>query len=268
MIAAAGVTVQRAGATLLAGVSLTVERGEVLALVGPNGAGKSTLLRVLAGDDLPSSGLVRYAGRDTRHMTPQALARVRALLPQHSTLDFDFAVDEVVAMGRAPWQPESVATQQGIAAAALHLVGMETMSHRRYPTLSGGEQQRVHLARVVAQAWPSCVGVSPGAVLLDEPVSSLDPQHQHRTLELARALAARGVAVLVVLHDLNLAVQYADRIALLCEGRVVAIGPAQRVLDEQLLCEVYGTCFDIVAHPCGGCPLVLARPLHWASGRS
>ena len=262
MIHAADVTVRRSAATLIRDVSLTVERGEVLALVGPNGAGKSTLLRVLAGDEVPSAGTVQFDGRDARTWRPDAMARFRAMLPQQSTLDFDFSVEEVVVMGRAPWQPETLQVQQGIATAALRLVGMDTMAHRRYPSLSGGEQQRVHLARVLAQSWPTGTGTMSGAVLLDEPVSSLDPQHQHRTLELARALAGHGLAVLVILHDLNLAVQYADRIALLCGGRLVALGPSQTVLNEPLLSDVYGTCFDIVSHPCGGCPLVLARPLH------
>jgi iron complex transport system ATP-binding protein len=230
MIHATDVTVRRSAATLIRDVSVTVERGEVLALVGPNGAGKSTLLRVLAGDEVPSAGTVQFDGRDARTWRPDALARFRAMLPQQSTLDFDFSVEEVVVMGRAPWQPET--------------------------------QQRVHLARVLAQSWPAGAGPMSGAVLLDEPVSSLDPQHQHRTLELARTLAGHGVAVLVVLHDLNLAVQYADRIALLCGGRLVALGPSHTVLNEHLLRDVYGTCFDIVSHPCGGCPLVLARPLH------
>lgn len=266
MIAVDGVSVRRASTTLVADVSLTVEPGEVLALVGPNGAGKSTLLRVMGGDEIPVTGHVRYRDREASLWSRDDLSRFRAVLPQHSTLDFDFTVEEVVAMGRAPWRHESMATQRSIAAAALRIVDLESLARRRYPSLSGGEQQRVHLARVITQCWPGgeASQSSAGALLLDEPVSSLDPQHQHRTLQIARAMAARGVAVLVVLHDLNLAVQYADRIALLCKGRLAAVGPARTVLDEALLGDVYGTCFDIVSHPCGDCPLVLARPSHWA----
>ena len=261
MISARGVTFTRGAAALLRNVSLDVMPGEVLALVGPNGAGKTTLLRVLCGDERPSAGSVMIGNRDAQSWPPDELARYRAVLPQQSALDFDFAVDEVVALGRAPWRGDSPADKAAIVDAALALVGMSDKSQRRYPSLSGGEQQRVHLARVLAQLWPGDdASGAAGALLLDEPVASLDPQHQHRTLQIARAMASRGVAVLVVLHDLNLAVQSADRIALLCRGQIEALGPAHSVLDAGQLSDVYGTGFDIIAHPCADCPLVLPRP--------
>ncbi len=264
MMQAEGITVRRGDTLLVDNVSVTVSPGEVVALVGPNGAGKSTLLRVLSGDELPLYGNVQYRGQSAATWERNALARFRAVLPQQSTLEFDFTALDVVAMGREPWSPEPTNRRTAIANAALALVGMLEMSARRYPTLSGGEQQRVHLARVLAQVWPQpredATSRGVGAVLLDEPVSSLDPQHQHRTLQLARAIAARGLAVLVVLHDLNLAVQYADRIVLLCRGRLVADGPARSVLSAAMLGEVYGTSFDIIPHPCADYPLVLARP--------
>jgi iron complex transport system ATP-binding protein len=258
VISARDVSVHRGAATLLHSVSLEVGAGEVLAVVGPNGAGKSTLLRVLCGDERPTGGSVSIGGRAVETWRPDELARYRAILPQQSVLDFDFTAEEVVALGRSPWRGGA---SMAIVSAALALVGMAEKSHRRYPTLSGGEQQRVHLARVLAQLWPeTTTAPAHGALLLDEPVASLDPQHQHRTLQLARAMAARGLAVIVVLHDLNLAVQYADRIALLCLGRVEAVGPAHSVLDAGQLSAVYGTGFDIIAHPCADCPLVLPRP--------
>ena len=146
--------------------------------------------------------------RGAASWTPDTLSRYRAVLPQHSALAFDFAVDEVVA-----------------------------------------------------QIWPDpATPGTAGALLLDEPVASLDPQYQHRTLQIARAMAASRSAVLVVLYDLNLAVQYADRIALLCRGQLAAVGPAHTVLDAGQLSAVYGTGFDIIDHPCADCPLVLPRP--------
>jgi iron complex transport system ATP-binding protein len=262
MMVAEHIAVRRGNTALLHDVSLRVDAGEVLAVVGPNGAGKSTLLRVLAGDESPSSGSVSLQSRPLPAWEVDALSRARAVLPQHSPLDFDFTVREVVAMGRAPWRGESRLVREQIVASAMASVGMSEFFARRYPTLSGGEQQRAHLARVIAQVWPDSHDTDSRErmLLLDEPVASLDPQHQHRTLEIARAMAARAVGVVVVLHDLNLAVQYADRIALLCRGRLVALGPAQTVLDASQLSDVYGTCFEIVPHPCGDCPLVVTRP--------
>ena len=261
MIRADGISIIRGSATLVRDVSIGVAAGEVVALVGPNGAGKSTLLRALSGDERPSAGSVTIGARDATEWSAELLSRYRAVLPQQSALDFDFTVDEVVALGRSPWHDDSVAGRAAIVRAALALVDLSGKAQRRYPTLSGGEQQRVHLARVVTQLWPATDATDcAGALLLDEPVASLDPQHQHRTLQIARAMAARGIAVLVVLHDLNLAVQYADRIALLCRGQIEAIGPAHSVLQANQLSDVYGTGFDIIAHPCADCPLVLPRP--------
>jgi iron complex transport system ATP-binding protein len=265
MIAAHGITVRRGAACLLDDVSLSIDTGEVVALVGPNGAGKSTLLNVLAADVAPTSGTVRINNRSVSSYSPKSLARLRAVVPQQSSLDFDFLVHEVVAMGRAPWTDSAVARDDAIVRASLSMVELESLAIRRYPTLSGGEQQRVHLARAIAQVWPHADrdATSSRVLLLDEPVSSLDPQHQHRVLQIARAVAEHGVAVLVILHDLNLAVQYADRIALLCGGRLRAVGPSRTILDARVLSDVYGTPFDIVAHPCADCPLIVARPAWW-----
>lgn len=263
MIAVHDVCVQRGAKTLVHSVNLRVPAGEVVALVGPNGAGKSTLLKVMSADLTPSSGTVTIGDRPLGHYTGAALAQLRAVVPQHATLDFDFQVHEVVTMGRAPWHGASATSSEfAVVEGALALVGLSDLAGRSYPSLSGGEQQRVHMARALAQLWPSSsADASPrGVLLLDEPVASLDPQHQHRTLQLARAVAATGVAVLVVLHDLNLAVQYADHIALLCGGRLRSMGPAHSVLNAELLSDVYGTPFDVVPHPCADCPLVVARP--------
>jgi iron complex transport system ATP-binding protein len=177
------------------------------------------------------------------------------VLPQSSTLSFAFRVEEVVGMGRLPHASGRQRDAEIIAAAlaaadAGHLVG------RSYLELSGGERQRVHLARVLAQLWPGATGQS---LLLDEPTSMLDPLHQHTTLQAARDFAGRGVAVLVILHDLNLAARYCDRILLLDRGRPHALGTPEEVLRAEPLQAVFGLEVLVQTHPERGHPLIVAR---------
>jgi iron complex transport system ATP-binding protein len=233
-------------------VDLQIRYGEVLALVGPNGAGKSTLLGALAGDVQLSRGEVDVDGEPLSRWSAAELAWRRAVLPQQAALAFPFLVSEVVAMGRAPWagRPEA-ADDDRLIASAMARAGCAEFADRRVPSLSGGELARVALARALAQQAP--------LLLLDEPTAALDLRHQELVLQLAVEQAARGDAVVVVLHDLHLASGYADRIALLADGRLRAIGPPSEVLGEQLLAEVYQHPVEVVAHPRTGEPLVLPR---------
>ena len=245
------------GQSLLGDISVQVTPGEVLAVLGPNGAGKSTLLKVLCGDRVPTSGSVVMDGQYLTTWDKKDCARVRAVLPQHSSLNFNFTVFEVVLMGRCPHQHESNSqSDYAIADAALREAGVGHLADRLYTTLSGGESQRVHLSRVLAQIWEAPNG-APRYLLLDEPTSSLDLAFQHHTLSVARRFAARNVAVLVVLHDLNLAAQYADRILLLDGGRQVAVGSPQEVLQADVIQAVYGMPISIIPHPHMSCPLVV-----------
>lgn len=259
MIVANRVSVAYGARVVLREVSLQIDSGEVVVLVGPNGAGKSTLLRVLSGDLPPLSGEVSFDGRPIRSLKLTELARRRAVVPQQSGLDFPFRVREVVLMGRIPHLHRSDARRDGaVVEATLAKVGLDGFAERSYLHLSGGERQRVHLARALAQiAEPGPRG---SALLLDEPVASLDLAHQHRVLGIARDLAARGVAVMAVLHDLNLAAQYADRIAILSRGSVCACGAPATVLTEDQLTSVYETPVTVVDHPCADCPLVVNVP--------
>ncbi|MCK8678168.1 heme ABC transporter ATP-binding protein [Streptomyces lichenis] len=247
---ARGVRVRLGGREVLAGVDVTVRAGEVLALVGPNGAGKSTLLAALAGDADRTGGEVRIAGRPVGAWSAPELALRRAVLPQSASLAFPFPVAEVVRMGRAPWAgTEREERDDAEVAAALAATEVSAMADRPFSALSGGERARVALARVLAQRAP--------LLLLDEPTAALDLRHQELVLRLCRERAAAGDAVVVVLHDLGLAAAYADRVAVLAQGRLAADGPPAEVLRDELLSEVYRHPVEVLPHPAGGAPLVV-----------
>ncbi len=264
------ITVRIGAATLVAGVSVRVAPGRVAALLGPNGAGKTTLLRTASGELAPTSGTVTMDGTPLEALSPRARARRRAVVSQHVTLDFAFDVLDVVLMGRTPHTRGRAETRADVAIAweALCAVQMEAFAERAFPTLSGGEQQRVHLARALAQLTPpaavSADAARPNAarparyLLLDEPTASLDLAHQHGVLRLARRLADDdGVGVLAVLHDLNLAAQYADDVLLLQAGALHAAGPPADVFTPDTIRAVYGLPVLVQPHPCHACPLVV-----------
>jgi len=254
VIRAHQLTVHRGGRPVVREVDVEVRPGEVLAVLGPNGAGKSTLLEALAGGLRPAGGTVLLDDRPLRRFGARELARHRAVLPQHSALAFPFTVTEVVALGRSPHGDRDARTVVG---GCLDLAGIRGLADRSYATLSGGEQQRVHLARVLAQLHG---GPSPRFLLLDEPVNHLDPAHQHHVLAVARGIArCEQVGVLAVLHDLNLAAAYADRLAVLVEGRVVACGSPREVLTPALLRSAFGLTAEVVTP--FDLPQVLVRPL-------
>ncbi len=241
------ITLHRGGRLVLDQVSCATLPGRVLAILGPNGAGKSTLLRLLADDFSPAAGTIHFAGRPLASWPVQTLALRRAVVAQHSDLAFPFTVDEVVRLGRTPHPGRGDAPADRAASArALAAVDLENRSRQSYPTLSGGERQRVHFARALAQldgAPPdSC------ALLLDEPTASLDLAHQHSVLALARTFAAgKNHAVIVVLHDLNLALRYADDALVLSRGGVVAAGPVATSLTPELIESVFGMSARIVS---------------------
>jgi len=231
-LVATGIDLTLGGAEVLRGADLAVGGGEVVALVGPNGAGKSSLLGVLAGDLEPDRGVVLLDGRPLAEHRPRELARQRAVLLQRQGLAFGFRVEEVVRMGRAPWYRTPAEDDDERAVTdAMGRAEVAPLALRLYPTLSGGEQARVSFARVLAQAAP--------VLLLDEPTAALDIRHQEVLLGIARAVAAEGAGVVVVLHDLSLAAAYADRLCVLSQGEVVADGPPRAVLTDELLSQVY-----------------------------
>lgn len=237
------------GKTLVENVSLALQGGNVVAVVGPNGAGKSTLLKLLCGEYRPSTGQILLQQRPLQQWSARERAQRRAVLPQSSNLNFSFTALEVVLMGRTPHH-HGLASRHDleIATAALTKVGISDLAERTYLTLSGGERQQVQLARVLAQIWQPLAG-SERCLLLDEPTASLDLSHQHNTLRIAREFAQAGTAVLTVLHDLNLAAQYADHLVMLQNGRVVHMGTPAQVLTSETILAVFDTPAQVLSHP-------------------
>ncbi|MDC0723061.1 heme ABC transporter ATP-binding protein [Nannocystis bainbridge] len=255
-----GVTVGRA--ELLRDLSLVAECARVLAVVGPSGAGKSTLLRVWAGEQAPSAGELRFDGRPLAQVHPTSLARMRAVLPQASALRFPLTALEVATLGRLP-HPGRGETRRDrdIAWAALELAEVAHLAERLAPTLSGGEQQRVQLARVLAQIWEPSPEHPRRYLLLDEPTANLDPGHAVRILaRLRQFVRATDTALVLVLHDLGAASQCADDLALLHAGRCVAHGEPADVLTPERLEACFGARFDLVPAPAGRGFAVLPRP--------
>lgn len=248
MIALRAVHVTLGSREVLRGIDLEVLPGEVLCLIGPNGAGKSTLLHVMAGDLPASAGSVTVGDRPAGGIRSSELARLRSVLSQDNTVAFPFLVREVVEMGRAPWARSSDdETDAAALASAIARADVDHLLDRPFTSLSGGERARVSLARVLAQTTP--------VVLLDEPTAALDLRHQEDVMRVARELAATGIAVVVVLHDLSLAGAFADRLALMDAGSLVRVGTPREVLEPRLLSSVYGLPVSVIEHD--GVPLVV-----------
>ncbi|HEV8033887.1 heme ABC transporter ATP-binding protein [Yoonia sp.] len=237
----------------LRGVSLTALPGEVTAIVGPNGSGKSTLLGAITAS-LPYRGAVSLNGQDISGMKPWQLAAQRAVLPQASRLAFPFTVMEVVRLGL---QSGTAGDRPEVPMQALARVGLAHYADRTFQELSGGEAQRVMLARVLAQVWAPVENGQPRWLLLDEPVSSLDIAHQLQVMDIARGFARAGGGVIAVMHDLNLTALYADRVALLATGKRMAFGQPQEVLTDEILSDAYGCALRVSAPPPAGIPFIL-----------
>ncbi|WP_330925994.1 heme ABC transporter ATP-binding protein [Candidatus Sororendozoicomonas aggregata] len=241
------------GKKLLDDISLSVRPGEVISVLGPNGAGKSTLMKTITGDRVPCSGHVSLNGRSDWGADQKAL--MVGVLPQSSSLSFPFTVEEVVLLGRIPCATDHRQNQE-TTRQALEKVDCLHLRDRLYTTLSGGEKQRVHMARVLCQIWDECP-LGPRYLLLDEPTSALDPAHQQHALQVVREQADAGMGVFVILHDLNLAARYSDRIIVLKQGKMAALGTPFEVLTPKTVQEVFDIDVDVLKHPSRPCPLVI-----------
>jgi iron complex transport system ATP-binding protein len=263
VIGAKAITVVAGRATLLDHVDIAVQAGETVAIVGPNGAGKSTLLRVLSGELRPHAGTVHLKGRDLGAYAPQGLARHRAVLSQSITVGFPFTVAEIVRMGAGETRSRST---QAFVESALAEVGLAALRNRTITTLSGGEQHRAHLARVLVQLACGEQEHGPGLLLLDEPTANLDLRHQVDFIALTRLRARCGTAVVAVLHDLNLAATFADRIIVLHGGSVVADGPASATITKDMLDRVFDVCAAPGEAPADRTPFILPQMIAARAG--
>jgi iron complex transport system ATP-binding protein len=240
------------GQWVLRGIDFEVEKGDFLGIIGPNGSGKTTLLRVIDGILAPQEGAVLLEGTEIGKLRREALARSVAVVPQYSALAFPFSVEEVVLMGRAPhlgrWRFEGDEDRL-IARKAMEMTDTLGLSARDMESLSGGERQRVLIARALAQ--------EPRLMLLDEPTAFLDIRHQVDFFDRIRSLNRdRGLTVIAVTHDINLAAHYCDRIILLKDGRIEAAGPVDAVITEENIRKAYETRVMVDRHPGTGSPRI------------
>lgn len=253
MLTIQSLTVAYGQHTVIHELSLEMRSGEILALVGPNGAGKSTLIRTVSGVHAQSQGSIYINGKNIRNLSVMERARFMAVVPQARGLPAAFTVYQTVMIGRTPylsWLGHASQADQRAVFSALERTQTQDLAERRVGELSGGEQQRVLLARALAQDAP--------LLLLDEPTTHLDLQHQSGLLNLVRNLCKeKHLAVLMVLHDLNLAGLYADRVALLSNGKLESVGTPGEVLTSDRLTQIYHVPVHVIAHPEYGSPFVL-----------
>lgn len=235
---------------LIDDVSLTLKPGEFTMVLGPNGAGKSTLLKLLTGVEKPQNGKIWYGGTALSAIPLPTLARQKAVLSQLLSLPFDLSVLDVVMMGRYPYfDLNPTADDRTIVDTCLELVGMLSFKTRAFASLSGGEKQKVHLARVLAQLHRQPGDDSVKYLFLDEPISALDIHYQHQILGLVAQLAAQNMVVFVIVHDINLALHYAKTVILMDAGRIVSIGKPDDVLTEASVEAVFKLKTYFVTHP-------------------
>lgn len=259
MIEASKVSVSFGQKRILHDVDFTAYPGEVTAIIGPNGSGKTTFLKALSGD-LKATGSIRLNGNELGRLKPWQAAALRGVLPQAATLSFPFTVREVVGLGltggRSGASPEEIET---LPERALERVDLEGFSGRFYQELSGGEQQRVQLARVLCQVWAPVLDGQPRWLFLDEPVSSLDIKHQLVIMNIARNFAQAGGGVVAILHDLNLTSMFADRVTVMRKGRVAASGRPAAVFCDELICHVFECPLRVGVVPVGNMPFMLPQ---------
>ena len=245
MVEAVDVSYRAGGKLILDSVTARFRREKFNVILGPNGAGKSSLLKVATGLLKPSSGTVTYDGTSVGDFAPAELARRRAVLSQHVDLAFPLPVRDVVLMGRYPYYGRSPANRDvEIVARSLDMVGMTDQSEQHYPTLSGGEQQKVQLARVLAQIWSYDQDLEHKYLFLDEPTASLDVHYQIHLLDIARDLLGHNCTIVAILHDLNVAFHYGDAFFVMEDGRMVKEADHSHELTTELIERV----FRVTAH--------------------
>jgi iron complex transport system ATP-binding protein len=259
MIEARNASISIGPRRIVSDVDFTAPAGEVVAIVGPNGSGKTTFLKALAGD-LPYAGSIAINGQEVASLKPWQAASMRAVLPQATALSFPYTVREIVRLGIINGRSGTLPGEDGrLPDRALARVDLDGFAGRFYQELSGGEQQRVQLARVLCQVWAPVLDGRPRYLFLDEPVSSLDIRHQLIIMNIARDFAKRGGGVVAILHDLNLTAMYADRVHVMHRGRLAAAGTPSGVLSDEMIAKVFECRLRVGALPARGMPFVLPQ---------
>ncbi|MBL4892590.1 MAG: heme ABC transporter ATP-binding protein [Rhizobiaceae bacterium] len=259
MIEARNIKVTLGKTEILHGLDFFAKAGELTAIIGPNGSGKTTLLKAMIGEHA-YSGSVTMNGINIANLKPWQFATMRAVLPQATTLSFPFTVREIVRLGLTTGiSGDSGVPLEELPDLALEKVNLPGFAGRFYGELSGGEQQRVQLARVLCQVWEPILDGQPRWLFLDEPVSSLDIQHQLGIMKLARDYAECGGGVIAVMHDLNLTAMFADNVHIMREGKIAASGPPQKAINTKTLSGVFGCDLKVSATPPEGVVFVLPQ---------
>lgn len=271
MIEAKHISVKIGKRTLLHQTNFETKPKEFVAIMGPNGAGKSTLLNCLTGAYTPSTGNVLLNGKSLKDWNPIELAKHRAVLSQKTTIQTNFSAQEIIEMGRYPHLPTSSREiEQQVFSHITKQTNTTEIIHQDFQTLSGGEQQRVHLARVLAQLYThNCTSnhlLTNKFLFLDEPVNHLDFPLQHQLLKLIRNLTNNNHGVVAVLHDLQLASTYADRIVFIKKGNIIANGTPHKLITKETIEDLYDFSVEIIYHPVTGNPIVVpATSIHFTS---
>ncbi len=231
-------------------ISLEISLGEVVSIIGPNGAGKSSFLNVLSGDIKPTSGSVSFDETNLKDISIQERSFMRSVMSQSQQIVYDFSVKEIIEMG---WLDRGIASYSGNFKEAVMKVASECSVHdlleQKFNTLSGGEQRRVHFARTLIQLWRPSNSRDPRYMFLDEPTANLDILHEQNLMKLVRSKAMEGIGILLILHDLNLAAKYSDKLVIFKNGSLIKSGSPEEVLQSKVLTEVYGLDMEVAQDP-------------------
>ncbi len=254
MISAQNISLKRNGRAILTDVNIMISAGVFAAIAGPNGAGKSTLLKIISNEITGYDGKVEVNGTPIRQYDIASLAKVRAVLPQHTYLQFPFSVQQIVELG-TQYHNNSNQQKRKISNEVMELTGISSWAEQNYLTLSGGEQQRVNLARVLAQVWE--IKTYPRYVLLDEPTSNLDIAQQQMIFSLVKHACERNIGVFAIVHDLNQVAQFADKLYFLRDGNVVAQGATREVFTKNNIEKTFCCKVNVYHDSCSDCPYVV-----------
>tara|TARA_B100001113_G_scaffold132848_1_gene108835 strand:- start:1265 stop:2038 length:774 start_codon:yes stop_codon:yes gene_type:complete len=238
------------GKKIINNVSLEINHGEVVSIIGPNGAGKSSFLNVLSGDIKPTAGDITFDNVDLKEITIQERSFMRSVMSQSQQIVYDFSVKEIIEMG---WLDRGIASysedfKYAVMNAAEECSILDILD-QKFNTLSGGEQRRVHFARTLIQLWRPSDSKDPRYMFLDEPTANLDIKHEQNLMKLVKEKANEGIGVLLILHDLNLAARYSDKLFIFKEGNLIKSGPPEEVLDKDMLTDVYGLEMNVEKDP-------------------